>query len=120
MNDIGTIDPHINYKLDKPDVTELNVRLNTASVLLQELAGLIKRKYEADVAYAYDGSNENYNPIKEKSYDLNNKENRCNLCDVANIVYIDNLNRNSNMSSELDQLNRVLYTLESLLGVKYE
>lgn len=118
MNDgIGTIEPQI---IDKPDIGEINVRLNTASVLLQELSSLIKRKYEADVAYVYDGSSENYNPIKEKSYDLNNKENRCNLCDVANIVYIDTLNRNTDMSSGLDQLNRALCTLESLLGVKYE
>lgn len=119
MNDgIGTID--VNYKLDKPHLDELNIRLNTASILLQELSSLIKRKYEADVAYIYDGSNENYNPIKEKIYDLNNKENRGNLCDLANIVYIDSLNTNSNMSRELDQLNSILYTLESLLGVKYE
>ena len=109
MNDsIRTIDPQIK---DKPD---------TVSALLQELSSLIKRKYEADVAYVYDGSSEDYNPIKEKSYDLNNKENRGNLCDVANIVYIDTLNRNSDMSSELDRLNRALCTLECLLGVKYE
>ena len=118
MNDsMGTIEPEI---IDKPDIGEINVRLNTTSALLQELSGLIKRKYEADVAYVYEGSSEDYNPIKEKSYDFNNKENRGNLCDVANIVYIDTLNRNSDMSSELDRLNRALCTLECLLGVKYE
>lgn len=118
MNDgIGTIEPEI---IDKPDIGEINVRLNTVSVLLKELSSLINRKYEADVAYVYEGSNEDYNPIKEKSYDFNNKENRGNLCDVANIVYIDTLNRNSDMSSELDRLNRALCTLECLLGVKYE
>ena len=118
MNDgMGTIEPQIK---DKPDIGEINVRLNTASLLLQELSSLIKRKYDADVAYVYDGSSEDYNPIKEKSYDLNNKENRCNLCDLANIVYIDILNRNKDMSSQLDQLNSVLCTVESLLGVKYE
>lgn len=116
-DDMGTIEPQIK---DKPDIGEINVRLNTVSALLQELSSLIKRKYEADVAYVYDGSSEDYNPIKEKSYDLNNKENRCNLCDLANIVYIDILNRNSDMSSKLDQLNSVLCTVESLLGVKYE
>ena len=118
MNDsMGTIEPQIK---DKPDIGEINVRLNTASLLLKELSSLINRKYEADIAYVYEGSDEDYNPIKEKSYDFNNKENRCNLCDVANIVYIDTLNRNSDMSSELDQLNSVLCTVESLLGVKYE
>ena len=118
MNDgRETIEPEI---IDKPDIGEINVRLNTVSVLLKELSSLINRKYEADVAYVYEGSNEDYNPIKEKSYDLSNKENRGNLCDLANIVYIDTLNRNSDMSSELDQLNSVLCTVESLLGVKYE
>ena len=116
-DDMGTIEPQIK---DKPDIGEINVRLNTVSALLKELSSLINRKYEADVAYVYDGSSEDYNPIKEKSYDLNNKENRCNLCDLANIVYIDILNRNSDMSSKLDQLNNVLCTVESLLGVKYE
>ena len=118
MNDgMETIEPQI---IDKPDIGEINVRLNTASLLLRELSSLINRKYEADVAYVYEGSDEDYNPIKEKSYDFNNKENRGNLCDVANIVYIDTLNRNKDMSNELDQLNSVLCTVESLLGVKYE
>lgn len=107
-------------KLNKPDIHELGHRLRTVSMLLSELASIIKRKYEADVDYIFANSDHTYNPGPDKEYDLNNKENRGNLCDLANVLYVDSLDGDSNVSNELDALNNTLGTLEDLLGVKYE
>lgn len=107
-------------RLTKPDFHELMRRLNTVSILLSELSSIMKRKYLADVEYIFANSDDTYNPGPEKLYDLNSKENRGNLCDLANVLYVDSLDKDNNMSNELDGLNNMLTALESLLGVKYE